>query len=149
MKKKKDNSECHELKNIQYQTMLLNSKVPQKVNADMVSNIDNFLKEEKKINSKKTWGKLGKANKLKKIVDFVDVFSKQQNLSLAKKKELKQYLLTCLHRKKLQRIKDVVYDADTGKITTIPGLVFNKNRFTLRRSDRKTTTSKCTAHKNK
>lgn len=149
MKKKKDNSECHELKNIQYQTMLLNSKVPQKVNADMVSNIDNFLKEEKKINSKKTWGKLGKANKLKKIVDFVDVFSKQQNLSLAKKKELKQYLLTCLHRKKLQRIKDVVYDADTGKITTIPGLVFNKNRFTLRRSERKVTTSKCTAHKNK
>tara|TARA_Y100000996_G_C22349093_1_gene571991 strand:- start:114 stop:563 length:450 start_codon:yes stop_codon:yes gene_type:complete len=149
MKKKKDSSECHELKNIQYQTMLLNSKVPEKVDADMVSNIDNFLKEERKANSKKTWGKLGKANKLKKIVEFVDVFSKQQNLSLAKKKELKQYLLTCLHRKKLQRIKDVVYDVNTGKITTIPGLVFNKNRFTLRRSDRKPTTSKCTAHKNK
>ena len=148
-KRKMENSECHELKNIQYQTMLLNSKVPTKVDADMVSNIDNFLKEERRINSKKTWGKLGKANKLKKIVEFVDVFSKKHSLSTSKKKELKQYLLTCLHRKKLQRIKDVVYNVETGKITNIPGLVFNKNKFTLRRVDRKSTTSKCTAHKNK
>ena len=48
-------NECHELKNIQYQTMLINSKVPKEVNDDTVNKIDIFLADEKKANCKKTW----------------------------------------------------------------------------------------------
>ena len=147
MKKKKVNSECHELKNIQYQTMLMSSKIPKKIHDDDALNVDNFLKNESQINKKKTWSKLGKANKLMKIVEYVEIFLKKNNLSITKKKELKKYLLTCLHRKKLQRVKDVIYDVESGKIINIPGLIFNKNKFTLRRTERKSGTSKCTAHK--
>ena len=137
---------CHELKNIQYQTMLINSKIPKEVNDDAVNKIDTFLSTEKKMNCKKTWNKLGKAMKLQKIVNFVDEYTSKNKINSKKKQELKQYLLTCLHRKKLQRVKDVVYSVEDGKIVDIPGLSYNKNKFTLRRVDRKNTTSKCLAH---
>ena len=137
---------CHELKNIQYQTMLINSKIPKKVDDDEVNKIDTFLSTEKKMNCTKTWNKLGKAMKLKKIVDFIDEYVIKNKINSKKKQELKQYLLTCLHRKKLQRVKDVVYSVEEGKIIDIPGLSYNKNKFTLKRVDRKNTTSKCLAH---
>ena len=57
---------------------------------------------------------------------------------------------TCLERKKLQRIKDVVYDIETGTIKNIPGLTFNeKNRkFVLRKIDKKGSTLRNLAPKN-
>ena len=44
-----------------------------------------------------------------------------------------------MERKKLQRVKDVQYSIDTGKIISIPGLLFNKknNKFTLKNMDKK------------
>ena len=139
-------NECHELKNIQYQTMLINSKVPKEVNDDAINKIDNFLDNEKKINCKKSWNKLGKAMKLKKIIKYVEYYATKNNIHLKKKVELKQYLLTCLHRKKLQRVKDVIYSVEDGKIIDIPGLSYNRNKFTLKKVDKKNTTSKCLAH---
>ena len=139
-------NECHELKNIQYQTMLINSKVPKEVYDDTVNKIDIFLADEKKANCKKTWNKLGKAMKLKKIISYVEKYAVKNNISIKKKVELKQYLLTCLHRKKLQRVKDVIYSVEEGEIMDIPGLAYNKNKFTLKRMDKKNTTSKCLAH---
>ena len=136
-------NECHELKNIQYQTMLINSKIPKEVNDDEVNKIDNFLANEKKMNCKKTWNKLGKAMKLKKIINYVNEYVIKNNMNSKKRQELKQYLLTCLHRKKLQRVKDVLYSVEDGKIVDIPGLAYNKNKFTLKRMDKKNTTSKC------
>ena len=53
--------ECLELKNIKYQTMLLNN------NSNIVSlqqnsiNLEEFLEKEKKSNKKKPWSKLGKS----------------------------------------------------------------------------------------
>ena len=139
-------NECHELKNIQYQTMLINSKIPKEVNDDEVNKINNYLANEKKANGKKTWNKLGKAMKLKKIITYVEKYAEKNSISTKKKVELKQYLLTCLHRKKLQRVKDVIYDVEEGEISNIPGLSYNKNKFTLKRMDKKNTTSKCLAH---
>ena len=64
---------------------------------------------------------------------------------------LKLYLYQCLERKKLQRTKDVLYEITTGKIKSIPGLLFNKNsnKYTLRRVDKKGSTLKALAPKNR
>ena len=64
---------------------------------------------------------------------------------------LKLYLYQCLERKKLQRTKDVLYEMATGKIKSIPGLLFNKNsnKYTLRRVDKKGSTLKALAPKNR
>ncbi|MAR50996.1 MAG: hypothetical protein CML42_07710 [Rhodobacteraceae bacterium] len=144
MSSKKETTECIELKNIEYQSMLLHNNSSVFSSKLTTKNISNFLDEEKKINSKKPWNKLEKSTKLKKLIDFVNIYSRANELSVIKKSELKDYLFVSLERKKLQRTKDIVYDIVTGKIKSIPGLDYNKNskKFTLKRVDRKTNTLK-------
>ena len=124
--KKTDNDECIELKNINYQTMLLNNK--SNINSNTLSEctekIDNFLSKEKKLNKNKSWSKLSKANKLKKLQLFSVTYSKKNKLSKEDEKKLRTYLLEALDRRKLQRIKDVSYDIEKGIILEIPKLIF-------------------------
>ena len=58
--------------------------------------------------------------------------------------------IAILERKKLQRIKDVIYEINTGEIKDIPGLTFNeKNRkFILRKIDKNGSTLRNLAPKN-
>ena len=129
---------CQELQNIKYQTMLLNHNSKIYETTPNTNNIEVFLENEKASNKKKPWSKLGKAIKLKKITEYVDMYSKKENLNEEQKKQLKQYLYTCLNRKKLQRQKDVIYNLTTCKITCINGLIYNKtaNRFTLKKQQK-------------
>jgi len=141
--------ECQELKNIKYQTMLLNNNskiISTKANSD---NLDDFLTKEKAQNKNKPWSKLGRSTKLKKITHFVTHFATEKNLTIPDKKRLHTYLNDSLDRKKLQRVKDVNYDVKTGRIKAIPGLTFNKikQKFTLRRVDKKKSTLKGLAPK--
>jgi len=147
MSKDPTNEECLELKNLKYQTMLLHKNTMGNPTEENILNMENFLSKERKQNTKKPWSKLEKAVKLKKLTEFVKFYTdKNKNKN---KSELKQYLLQCLDRKKLQRTKDVIYDMDTGKIKQIPGLSFNKKRlkYTLKRVDKKGSTLKCLAPK--
>ncbi len=142
---------CQELQNIKYQTMLLNhnSKIYEaKPNID---NIEAFLEKEKEANKKKPWSKLSKASKLKKISEYVIQYTDENKLNDEQSKELEKYLTHCLNRKKLQRQKDVIYDITTNKIKSINGLIYNKvkNKFTLKVKDKKTSTLKSLAPKNK
>lgn len=141
---KKQTTECIELKNIEYQSMLLHNNSSVFSSKLTTKNISNFLDQEQKINSKKPWNKLEKSTKLKKLNDYVLIYSKENKLSTKKTTELKDYLFVALERKKLQRTKDIAYDTISGKIKNIPGLDFNKNKnkFTLKRVDRKTSTLK-------
>jgi len=137
--------ECQELKNIKYQTMLLNgnnSKIDS--NKQNTANLEDFLEKENASNKKQTWSKLGRSTKLKKIELFVNEFSEEHKLSIKEKMQLSKYLISCLHKKKLQRVKDVVYDVKNEKIKAIPGLKFNKikKKFTLRNLDKKKSTLK-------
>jgi hypothetical protein len=146
-----DKSECLELKNIKYQTMLLNSNskiVSTKKNSE---NLDDFLQKEKAQNKSKPWSKLGRSTKLKKLEVFVTQFAIEKKLTDIEKKQLHSYLNTSLDRKKLQRVKDVNYDVKTGRIKAIPGLTYNKNKhkYTLRRVDKKKSTLKGLAPKRK
>lgn len=149
--KKKNNDECIELKNIKYQTMLINNKmeINQKKETTNISNIEDFLNKEREHNQKQPWSKLGEGSKLKKISEFVDDYGIKNSLNDAEKKQLNRYLKKCMERKKLQRVKDVQYSIDTGKIISIPGLLFNDKRkkFTLKNMDKKGSTLKSLAPK--
>jgi len=141
--------ECLELKNIKYQTMLLNSHSEIDSTKRTTENIDDFLLKEKALSKDKPWNKLGKASKLRKISAFVTQYTGEQGLASKQAVILHRYLNACLEKKKLQRVKDVVYDSSSGKIDSIPGLAINKaaNKFTLRRQDKKRSTLKGLAPK--
>ena len=58
--------------------------------------------------------------------------------------DLKQYLTLSLDKKKIQHVKDVLYDKATGKIKAIPSLHFNPatRKFTLKRCEKRVSTLK-------
>ena len=143
--------ECSELQNIKYQTMLLNN------NSQVISNrtdseqLGDYLKKESEENKKKSWSKLGRASKMKKLSIFINQYVTKHKLSKSDKLELRRYLLACLERKKLNRIKDVIYDIELGVIKSIPGLSFDKNKhtFTLKRAEKRKSTLHALAPKRK
>jgi len=141
--------ECMELQNIEYQTMLLNGKSKVTSNKGDSTNIDAFLEKEKAANKDKPWSKLGKHSKIKKLNAFIVQYSQEQKCNKEEKKDLRIYLLRCLERKKLQRVKDITYDRKTGIIKAIPGLSFDKikRKFTLKKVDRKNSSLKGLAPK--
>ena len=144
--------ECTQLKNINYQSMLL------KRNSNIASerletyDVSKYLSQEQegKGNRQKPWNKLEKSTKLIKIYDYIKDFSNKFNLSEIENIELKKYMRLCLERKKLQRKKDVIYESVLGIIKDIPGLSFNikKRVFQLRKIDKKVSTLKKIANKN-
>jgi len=149
--KKKNNDECIELKNIKYQTMLINNKmeINQKKETTNISNIEDFLNKEREYNQKQPWSKLGEGSKLKKIAAYVDDYAVKNKITDPEKRQLNKYLKKCMERKKLQRVKDVQYNIELGKIISIPGLLFNDKRkkFTLKNMDKKGSTLKSLAPK--
>ena len=136
--------ECMELKNLKYQTMLLNNNTKIKETQPNILNIENFLQKEKENNISKPWNKLGKGTKLKKLYEYVDDFLKDKPEKKQYEVAIKNYLLDCLDRKKLQKKKDVIYDIENNKIKTIPNLYFNekRNKYTLKRTEKKSSTLK-------
>ena len=144
------NNECQELKNIKYKTMLLNGAPLQETkSSNDLSNLDKFLETEKNNNSNEPWCKLNKTIKTKKLIDFVEIYSKEKNLSADESKALLAFLKDCLDKKKLARVKDVVYDKDTGTVKEIPALTYVKTtkHFTLKNIDKRVSTLKSLAPK--
>jgi hypothetical protein len=143
--------ECMELQNIEYQTMLLNSNSKVKSNKEDTSNIDGFLEKEKKNNQNKPWSKLGKNQKIHKLTEYIQKITKKHNFSVDELEKLREYLIKCIDRKKLQRVKDVTYDVKTGKIKAIPSLIFDKTKrkFTLKKTDKNKSSLRSLAPKNK
>ena len=128
-----------------------------KINSNIYSqrggteNIDKYLEQEQnKKKNIKPWSKLEKSTKLKKIYSYIENLYDKFKMTELEKKELKKYMRTCLERKKLQRIKDVIYEINNVEIKDIPCLTFNeKNRkFILRKIDKKGSTLRNLAPKN-
>ena len=148
----KDNSknDCQELKNIKYKTMLLNgAPLVETKSSNDLSNLDKFLETEKNNNSNEPWCKLNKTIKTKKLLEFVEVYSKEKNMTADEAKVLTAFLKDCLDKKKLARVKDVIYDKDTGTVKEIPALVYTKSNkhFTLKNIDKRVSTLKSLAPK--
>tara|TARA_B100001093_G_scaffold512841_1_gene583471 strand:+ start:1030 stop:1749 length:720 start_codon:yes stop_codon:yes gene_type:complete len=150
--KKIKKDDCVELKNIKYQTMLINNNIKvTDISTTHVDSINMFLSQEKEHNIKQPWSKLGNGTKLKKINIFINEYSEKNKYNKIQQKNLQNYLKKCMERKKLQRARDVNYDINKGKIVNIPGLLYNKNnnKFTLKNINKIGSTLKNLAPKNK
>ena len=139
------NDECLELKNIKYKTMLLSGTPLQETkSSNDLSNLDKFLENEKNNSKNEPWCKLDKTIKTKKMSDYVEIYKKDKNLNKEETKLLADFLKDCLDRKRLQRVKDVVYDKTLGVIKEIPALSYTKatKHFTLKNIDKRVSTLK-------
>ena len=147
-----ESNECQELKNLKYKTMLLNGVPLQETkttSSNDLSNLDKFLENEKNNNVNEPWCKLNKTIKTKKIQEYVEVYKQQNNLNDEESGILFLFLKDCIDRKKLQRVKDVLYDKENGNIKEIPALchVKSNKHFTLKNIDKRVSTLKSLAPK--
>jgi len=103
-----------------------------------LESLDKFLEQEKIFNSNEPWSKLDKTTKFRKLSTYADEYSVEHNLTSKEKDKLISFLKDSLDRKKLQRVKDVVYDKAIGVVKDIPALHYNKptNHFTLKNIDK-------------
>jgi hypothetical protein len=139
--------ECIELKNIKYKTMLLNGNgntFKETKMAHDLSSLETFLENEKNNNKNEPWCKLDKTIKTVKLLEYVEQYKTKEELTKEEEKLLIQFLKESLERKKLQRVKDVIYDKITGQIKDIPGLFYTKNtkHFTLKNMEKRISTLK-------
>jgi len=146
----KKTEECLELRNIKYKTMLLNGNpLHETKSLNDMSNLEKFLEDEKNNNINEPWCKLNKTVKTKKLLQFVEIYKKNNELDEEEEKLLITFLKDCLDRKKLLRVKDVIYDKTNGLIKEIPALTFTKvnKHFTLKNIDKRISTLKSLAPK--
>ena len=139
------NEECIELKNIQYKTMLINGvSINETKSSQSLQKLDKFLQDEKITNENEPWCKLNKTTKIKKIIDYIEKYKIDKNLTDEEGDKLTIFLRDCLNRKKLQRIKDVVYDKEKGIVNDIPSLTYVKStkHFTLKNIEKRVSTLK-------
>jgi hypothetical protein len=144
--------ECIELKNIKYKSMFLNGSTWPETHvnaAENLCNLDLFLENEKNNNNNEPWSKLDKTLKIKKLLLYAENYKIEKELNDEEYNNFILFLKDALDRKKLQRVKDVVYDKTTGIIKEIPGLFHNKlkNHFTIKNIDKRVSTSKSLAPK--
>ena len=143
MDKEIQQSTCNELKTLKYKSMILNGVAwPENKSSTDLANLDIFLESEKITNSNEPWSKLDKTAKIKKLFVFSENYKNNNNLSEEEHQQLNSFFRDCLDKKKLQRVKDVNYNKDTGEINDIPALYFNKptNHFTLKNLDKRVST---------
>jgi hypothetical protein len=142
--------ECQELKNIKYKTLLLNgAPLHETKSSNDLSNLEKFLEDEKNNNSNEPWCKLNKTIKTKKLLDFAETYRKEKTLDEDEAKLLTIFLKDSLDKKKLSRVKDVIYDKVTGIVKDIPALLYTKSKkhFTLKNVDKRISTLKSLAPK--
>jgi hypothetical protein len=145
-----ESTECQELKNLKYKSMLLNGvPLQESKSSNDLSNLDKFLENEKNNNVNDPWCKLNKTLKSKKILDYVELYKGIHKMNDEEGNLLFLFLKDCIDRKKLQRVKDVIYDKETGVIKDIPALCYVKTNkhFTLKNIDKRVSTLKSLAPK--
>jgi hypothetical protein len=138
--------ECIELKNIKYKTMLINGVALNDTKASQsIHNLDKFLENEKNSSENEPWCKLNKTIKIKKITEYVlNIYKDKHDLDDLESEKLIGFLKDSLDRKKLQRIKDVIYDKENGTIKEIPALNYTRatKHFTLKNIEKRISTLK-------
>jgi hypothetical protein len=143
MNKETHESDCNELKSLKYKSLILNGVPwPESKSSTDLANLDKFLENEKITNASEPWSKLDKTAKIKKLGLFACTYKDEHNLSDDEYQLLVAFFRDCLDKKRLQRVKDVSYNKETGEIKDIPALFFNKptNHFTLKNVDKRVST---------
>lgn len=135
---------CQYLKNIQYKTMLMNGKNTKlSTSGDTdTANIERLLDAEMKQNKNLSWPRLDRSDKINKLDTFAENYCQMPSNNCTDVIALKEYLIMCLDRNRLDKVRDVKYNKLTEEIDAIPCLLYNKvsNRFTLKRCDKQKST---------
>lgn len=142
---KKLESDCQELKNIKYKSMLMKGTILKETKTSHnMESLDRFLEKEKQTNIGEPWCKLNKTLKNTKLRYYVGVYQTKNQLTDEETELLYAFLKDCVDRKKLHRVKDVLYDRDLGCIKDIPSLCYAKasKHFTLKNVEKRVTTLK-------
>jgi hypothetical protein len=140
----------NEYKSIKFKTMMLSNPINTIRNsATDMGMLDKFLENEKTTNSVEPWNKLDKTVKIRKLTSFAEEYKAKNMLSQEEYNKLIIFLKDCLDRKKLQKVKDVIYDKVNGEVKDIPALHHNKNvnHFTLKNNDKHISTTRSLAPK--
>ena len=128
-------------KHIKYKSMFFNNVniTPELEKVDTISNLDIYLQNEKSGCSNEPWGKLNKSLKIQKIQDYVNRYAEKNSFNEDETNALFTFLIDCINRKKLTRVKDVIYDKESGVVKDIPALTYVKSNkhFTLKNIDTK------------
>lgn len=145
-KEEKEKDQCPELTTLKFKTMMLNG-VPltvSKITTNNIDNLDKFLENERTTNGNDTWSNLDKTAKIRKLQVFAEMYKVENELCEEEYIILMKFLKDALDHKKIQRVKDVVYDKTTGIIKSIPSLSYNKqtSHFTLKNVDKRVSTLK-------
>lgn len=152
MSQELQNNSSTDLKTLKYKSIILNGvTLPENKASTGLANLDKFLETEKINNSNEPWNKLDKTAKIRKLTTFADNYKITHNLTDEEYTKLLAFFRDCLDKKKLQRVKDVSYNKDTGEINDVPALCFIKptNHFTLKNLDKRVSTLKGLAPKKK
>jgi len=142
--------ESVEKTSIKYKNMLLNGlHLSETKSSSDLSSLEKFLEAEKINNSNEPWCKLNKTIKTKKLIEYVETYSKEKKFDEEEVTLLTAFLKDSLDKKKLSRVKDVIYDKTVGIIKEIPALTYTKSNkhFTLKNMDKRVSTLKSLAPK--
>lgn len=101
--------------------------------------IDTLLENEKTKNKLGAWNKFDKTYKIKLLNQYADEYGIAQSYTSHEITNLKKFFHNCLTNGKLQKAKDVNYDKENQKITSVPALHYNRSNqnFTLKMIDTK------------
>lgn len=101
---------------------------------NQLQNLQRFLQTEKQQNHLGGgWSKLSKSLKLKKMREYSQVYQTENSLSDADRQKLDEFLIDCVEKNRIQKVKDIVYDKETGQIKKIVALTqHSTGRFTLK-----------------
>lgn len=135
--------ENNELKSIKYKSNIKTPILSNKIEDDL-DNLDKFLEKEKNISQDDNWGKMDKNTRLLKLNQYAMQYKEEKGMNEEEYNKLLCYFKECVDKKKLSKIKDVIYDKKTNTIKEVPGLMLNKqNNYTIKNLDAKNATLKC------
>lgn len=105
-----------------------------------MNELDSFLNESIRNASKikHPWNNLTRDEKISKLETYAAHYSETHDLSTEETDNLNSYLVSAMDKKRLTKVKEIMYDKENQKITSIPILIYNPaspKRFTLKRLD--------------
>ena len=104
-----------------------------------VNELDKLLEKEKQDNKGAIWIKLDKTERIQRLQDYAEVYSKENKMNSKEEKALRLFFKLCLDKNKLNKAKDVNYNKAERRIISIPALHFNTvtKNYTLKIMDSK------------
>lgn len=125
-----------------YQSSILTEQNSKSLPSIKREDLTEILNNESMENKKEPWSKLNKTDKICKLNAFAQAIADKNCLNRADTITLKRTLVIGLEKKRLVSVKDVLYDKESGMITSIPSLTNDGTKYTLKRNDKRPSTLK-------